>query len=300
MPEFARRMSFYVLTLALLGSPAVSSWGAEGSSLDLSDPAQLVDAYIRTVGDNSGEETFVYATVVVMAMVPGERGRKLFGVEVLGATRFYPIEGGYQRLHREVGLYTDLETGEVLSHWQNPWTNESVEPIHIQNDPVNFRYTVAQQSGPRRIVYDDLGEIIAFHREVLLRYPNAINPRDYPKHSSGEWYEAAELFNSFALRAELENPELTSVSEYGTWARQGPWLPWMEMGDHPGHLLYHGRSKKLMNGVAELPQPVLAYIQKHLPEYLHAPEEFTEPNETSWTVFKKVIDSRRAESSDVP
>ena len=82
---------------------------------DLSDPEELLDAYIRTVGDTSGKEVLLYASVVVIGMHPGEKGQKLFGLEVLGASRFLPIEDGYQRLHREVGLYTELQTGEVLA-----------------------------------------------------------------------------------------------------------------------------------------------------------------------------------------
>jgi hypothetical protein len=30
-----------------------------------------------------------------------------------------------------------------------------------------------------------------------------------------------------------------------------------------------------------------------MPKYLHAPDEFESPNETSWTYFKKVIDEKR-------
>jgi len=267
-------------------------------SLDLSDPRQLVDAYVRTVGDAGGGETFMYANVVVMAMVPGEKGRKLFGLDVVGVSRFYPIEGGYQRLHREVGLYTDLETGKVLSSWSNPFHGQDVDVIHIQNDPVNFTYTVAQQSTPYRIVYDDFGASIAFHREILLRYPSALTRAEYPEHSAGDWYEAAELFNSFAIRAELEDETRTSVSEVGSWSRVGPWLPWMEMADRPGHLLYHGRSRKLMGGVSEVPKRLHKYINEHMPKYLHAPEEMETPNQTSWTYFKQVLDQRRTDQQN--
>ena len=137
---------------------------------DLSDPKQLLDAYIRTVGDTSGEEVLLYASVVVIGMHPGEKGQKLFGLEVLGASRFLPIEDGYQRLHREVGLYTDLLTGEVLASWDNPWSGESVEVIHIQNDPVNFPFTVDTQRGPYRVKFDDLGHTIGFHRQITDTY----------------------------------------------------------------------------------------------------------------------------------
>lgn len=264
----------------------------QAAAYDLAKPEDLVEAYVKTVGDISGKESFTYAHAVVMSFVPGERGRKLFGLDVVGASRFLPIEGGFQRLHREVGLYTDLETGEVLATWSNPWLERDVEVIHIQNDPVNFPFTVARQEGPRKIVYEDFGDYIAFHREVLLRYPSVMPRADYPLHSKGDMYEAAELFNSFARKADLENPDVTSIDEVGSWSRIGPWLPWMEMGNREGWLLYHGRSHKLMNGIDGIPAPVRAYMEKHLPKYLSAPTQFEEPNETSWTYFKKVLDAQ--------
>ena len=286
MPGIYRFHGMVALLACWLGT------GMHAAAVDLTDPRDLVDAYVRTVGDTSGEETFMYASVVVMAMVPGERGQKLFALEVIGASRFLPIEGGYQRLHREVGLYTDLGTGDVMTTWMNPMLDRDVEVIHIQNDPVNFRYTVDQQSGPFRVLYDDFGDLIAFHREIPLRYPSALSRKEYPLHSAGDWYEAAELFNSFARRDELDDDTLTSVREFGTWSRVGPWLPWMEMGDRPGYLLYHGRSKKLMGGITEIPPRLRTWMEENAPDYLAAPTKFEEPNETSWTYFKKVLDQQ--------
>ena len=261
---------------------------------DLSDPEQLLDAYIRTVGDTSGGEVLLYASVVVIGMHPSEKGQKLFGLEVLGASRFLPIEDGYQRLHREVGLYTDLQTGEVLETWDNPWSGESVEVIHIQNDPVNFPFTVETQRGPYRVKFDDLGHTIGFHRQIPLRYPNPLPKSEYPKYSANDWYEAAELFNSFVTKADLADRTKTSLPEVGTWSRTGPWLPWMEMADRPGYLLYHGRSVKLMNGLDDLRPELRAHVETHYPTYTGAPDTFESPNDTSWTYFKKVLDARAA------
>jgi len=265
---------------------------------DLSDPEQLLDAYIRTVGDTSGKEVLLYASVVVIGMHPGEKGQKLFGLEVLGASRFLPIEDGYQRLHREVGLYTDLQTGEVLARWDNPWSGESVEVIHIQNDPVNFPFTVETQRGPYRVKFDDLGHTIGFHRQIPLRYPNPLPKAQYPKHTANDWYEAAELFNSFVTKADLADRTKTSLPEVGTWSRTGPWLPWMEMADRPGYLLYHGRSVKLMNGLDDLRSELRAHIETHYPTYIGAPDTFESPNDTSWTYFKKVLDARAAAEAE--
>ena len=282
-----RSNSKFVITLLLLSAVSTSH-----AAFNLNDPQQLVEAYVKTVSDTSGKSSMTYANVIVMAMTPGERGRKLFALEVIGSSRFLRVEGGFQRLSREVGLYTDLTTGEVLTTWTNPYLDRDVEVIHIQNDPVNFPFTVAQQDGPRRLTFDDFGNLIAFHREVLLRYPSALPRAEYPLHSQGDWYEAAELFNSFVLREDLENEALTSAPAWGSWSRVGPWLPWMEMADRPGHLLYHGRSKKLLNGADDLPERLRAYVEKNMPKYLTAPDKFEEPNETSWTYFKKVLDAR--------
>ena len=277
---------------ALLCLPAQAA-DPEGMP-DLNDPEQLLDAYIRTVGDTSGKEVLLYASVVVIGMHPGEKGQKLFGLEVLGASRFLPIEDGYQRLHREVGLYTDLQTGEVLASWDNPWLGESVEVIHIQNDPVNFPFTVETQRGPYRVKFDDRGHTIGFHRQIPLRYPSPLPKSEYPKYSANDWYEAAELFNSFVTKADLADRTKTSLPEVGTWSRTGPWLPWMEMADRPGYLLYHGRSVKLMNGLDDMRPELRAHIETHYPTYTGAPDTFESPNDTSWTYFKKVLDARAA------
>lgn len=287
------RLLSFPLSLCLSALLCLPAQAADPEGMpDLSDPEQLLDAYIRTVGDTSGTEVLLYASVVVIGMHPGEKGQKLFGLEVLGASRFLPIEDGYQRLHREVGLYTDLQTGEVLGRWDNPWSGESVEVIHIQNDPVNFPFTVETQRGPYRVKFDDLGHTIGFHRQIPLRYPNPLPMAQYPKHTANDWYEAAELFNSFVTKADLADRSKTSLPEVGTWSRTGPWLPWMEMADRPGYLLYHGRSVKLMNGLDDLRPELRAHIETHYPTYTGAPDTFESPNDTSWTYFKKVLDAR--------
>ena len=65
--------ALYVGLSALLCLPTHAA-DPEGMP-DLSDPEQLLDAYIRTVGDTSGKEVLLYASVVVIGMHPGERVR---------------------------------------------------------------------------------------------------------------------------------------------------------------------------------------------------------------------------------
>jgi hypothetical protein len=260
------------------------------ATLDLSDPAQLLEAYVRTNGDTSGREVTTYGHGTVYAMVPGEKPRTLFNLEVVGISRYERIDGGYLRLHREVGYYTDLATGAVLERWRNPYLDREVEVIPIQNDPVNRRFTVQNLS----VKVLESGDELIFYREVPLRYPNPIDRTGYPRYSSGEFYEAIEMFNTFVRRSDLAARD-TSVASTGSWTRVGPWLPWMEMGLHAGHLVYHSRSVKPRNGLEGVPRRLRDHIAAHHPKYLRAPERFTEPDETSWTFFKKALDARKRE-----
>ena len=63
--------AFCLGLVAMLCQPAQAT-DPEGMP-DLSDPEQLLDAYIRTVGDTSGKEVLLYASVVVIGMHPGEK-----------------------------------------------------------------------------------------------------------------------------------------------------------------------------------------------------------------------------------
>ncbi|MCC5868619.1 MAG: DUF1838 family protein [Gammaproteobacteria bacterium] len=276
--------------LTLLAAMLVlASSQLSAQAVDLSDTRQLLDAYVKTVGDTSGEEVVLYAQSTVFAFMPGQRGQPILGMEIVGVKRYERIEGGWQRVQREIAFYTDLETGEILTHWENPWLQREVRVLPVLNDPVNRRHVIDEQGGGWGISYMEAGDDIIFHREVPLRYRNPLPFADYPLHSRGDWYEAMELFNNFVRRSDLEDPNLTSAPSTGSWSRIGPWLPWMELGNREGWLVYHGRAVKVA-GVEDLPAHVLEAIRRDYPKYLRAPEAWSEPSETSWTFFKKVLD----------
>jgi len=75
------------------------------------------------------------------------------------------------------------------------------------------------------------------------------------------------------------------VPATGSWTRIGPFLPWMLMGQAPGHLFYRSATKKIA-GPADLPPKLVAYAKAHTPEFLEFPTDFSVPIESSWEVFK--------------
>ncbi|MEM9687281.1 MAG: DUF1838 family protein, partial [Bacteroidota bacterium] len=73
-----------------------------------------------------------------------------------------------------------------------------------------------------------------------------------------------------------------------SWTRIGPWLPWLKMGQRQGNMVYQAAGYKLMETDYDtMPAILRDYVMANKPEYRHAPTEYTSPNETSWTYFKK-------------
>lgn len=75
----------------------------------------------------------------VMAVRPGKKVEDLFGFEGFDSSRLEKrADGSYAKILREVVLYRDLKTGEVLEDWHNPYIDETVRVVHVANDPYNY------------------------------------------------------------------------------------------------------------------------------------------------------------------
>ena len=77
------------------------------------------------------------------------------------------------------------------------------------------------------------------------------------------------------------------------WTRVCDFLPWMQMGDKPGYLLFSSRGWKLKGGWNDLPQIIKDFVITNAPEYQHAPSAYTKPNMTSWKYFKKMMEQKK-------
>jgi hypothetical protein len=98
-----------------------------------------------------GEVVTWYWNGYAYSRVPGEPDRTLFAVEGMNIRQCGPLpgapEGSFKLVSREILLYKDPRTGEVLRTWQNPWTGREVKVLHVANDPVNQRITTPDRSG---------------------------------------------------------------------------------------------------------------------------------------------------------
>ncbi len=289
--------------------------------IDLDKPADNLKAWIKTRGDLNGQDVVFWWAGTLYGYVTSNDPTKPGAINngpypTYGAApafltfegynigRFVPAPDGdgYLFLSREAVFYKDPATNTIVDCWKNPYTNTNVSVVHVWNDPVNSTYKASTYK-PMAVTEQD-GDVM-WPVEVPLVYPSALgkDPK-YAAYSQNDAYQAIEMFQFFTKRHHLENQWLSSVPVTISWVRQGPWLPWMQMGAAPGSVLYHVRGKKLVGGYNELPEFVRTYVEAHHPEYKTAPTladySPTRRNVTSWTYMKQLIDSGQYTPSCTP
>lgn len=238
-----------------------------------------------------GEVVTWYWTGYAYSRVPGEPDRVLFAVEGMNIRRCGPLgdadDGSFKMVTREVMVYKDPVTGQVLKTWDNPWTGKKVNVIHISNDPVNQRIGATDRSGrPFRLPIVINANQWWMTSTVPLFYRNPLGG-DYQEYVGGK-YHATEMFNFFGDVDDLANPRRAYASVRVGWARMSGWLPWMEMGDRAG-IIYFSTGGRRLDRFEDMPASFQSEIRSNYPEYLEPPPLDDErPNETSWTYFRKV------------
>ncbi|WP_433360033.1 DUF1838 family protein [Streptosporangium sp. CA-115845] len=246
---------------------------------------ELMDM-VRVRADLAGSEVVVWWAGDVYASIPDSGPHHLFGFEGVNVARAMPVEGGYELLTREAAFYLDPRSREILDGWDNEFTGERVDVLHVWNDPVNQRWLADGPYGPFRSPRVRTGEDVMFNTDVLLAYPSPLPVAEFPDNSGSDVYRAMELFQFFTRAADVDDPGVTNIPCTLSWTRVAPWLPWMRMADRPGVLVYHCRGAKLA-GWADVPERTRRYVDEHGPQFAHAPQAWSAPNETSWTYFRK-------------
>jgi hypothetical protein len=130
-----------VMALALLLSPLALA----AAQLDSSDPDDFVNISRKVqCSMNDSEPTVFTWSGRAWARVPGERDKNVFNLEGMNIRQCVTVEDekrgtGYRLVSREIMLYLDPKTNEVMRTFENPWSGASNDVIHVANDPVNGR-----------------------------------------------------------------------------------------------------------------------------------------------------------------
>jgi len=259
------------------------------TKIDFKDPKWTRDTYARLDADVApGKEKCGWIRGKIFGVRDNEPVRPLMNVEGFSFVRINrQADGSWRRLLREIVFYRDINTNEILKEWDNPYTGERVRVVPIANDPFNFTisefvpeppsYGGLQKAkhDPKPFLQDwqwgPEGTMI-LNTGIDMMYPNALQPDKWARESSGYMNRVSEQFIYVVKKEDVENPYLTHIPHTGSWSRVTPWLPWMLMGQAPGHMNYFTHFSTIPNGIAGLPKDLVAAARAMDEKWLHAPE----------------------------
>jgi hypothetical protein len=282
-----------LVAVACLLAPRVAGVEPTNASpppYDLQVPEQALDVLVKMRGDLTGAEVAWYWTGSIWGMVPGEGNRKLFDYDGFSGARFEAVEGGYRMLNRELGVYRDPSSGEILDRWLNPYLGREVQVLHRLNDHVNVELTAQGRFGIGAIPTTIMGDDIWWRLDIFFFRPSPISRKDYPLNVQHDMYQGSELTMYHARLADIQNPQLTSTPAEVTFTRISQWEPFMEMGNRPGQMVFHAAGRKLVDeSELERVDPRLyQHISTNHPAYLHAPEEWQPGTVSQWEAFRQL------------
>lgn len=242
----------------------------------------------------------------IYSRVQGEKDRHLFNVVGINVRQCDCVEDdvrgkGFRSVSREIMMYLDPKTNEILDTWENPWTGETVDVVHVANDPVNMRRYVYENDEDGiptvKTSFRKYADVAVTSYEIPLFYKNPL-AGDYQKYVGGT-YHAMEIFNTYYKAEELTNSNIKDLSQSNiSWQRMSQWLPWMEMGSRPGWIIANATGESVL-GKENIWPRIQKILDERYPEYNTPPNKKDKrPNETSWTVFKKFLADKEPKAKE--
>ncbi len=283
--------------------------------LDFSNPIDNLYAFGKIWSAYDNPIVGAFHGIIYMRM-PGRRLVPVFGFSGTGCTQARFDAAGFLDIKsRETGLFTDLRTGEVLEYWDNPLTGERCEVYHFYNNMNGGRLTTeipkfvvggagdspttmnegtvfAEPDGrnPFRLPFMPFGDDLLLQWDYAHEYSNPVTPEGWPSYSTGPRITPSEHFQIYASRHEIEDRSLPFAKMRAGFSRMSECWPWMRMGKHEQRgLTLFGRmhSHKGLDSHSDVAPKVLAYLEKHAPDYLTLPDGWPKANSRleTWGAF---------------
>jgi hypothetical protein len=268
-PEMNRRRLMQCLLLAGLPAPILA---ADNPSSDLTDPDQLLTAFMRLSG-SLDDRLIIWWMDGMRYGVVDAHATLLFGMKVGMFQRFFrEPDGRFKVAMFELTYYTDLATGQLLETFANPYTGETNKVQHVRLGPeVRFMTATgiarpdnpmvkayASQLGPALIHDDDVW--IPLDVEATIKFPKPTAP-------------AIVLNHYTTIHGRLDdalNPALDSAPCELNFQNVLKWEPFFRMNDHPGHMMSRAAGRKL-ESVDDLPADYLAMAERMHGKYIADP-----------------------------
>lgn len=232
----------------------------------------------------TGGEHCLSCEGIVYGSVPGHVAQRLVGFRSALIIRVVePTAGTFRSEQREAMHYADLDSGEVLAAFVNPYTGERVIPVGYVS-PLNVYYfdlagsymqrpTDEPERGPKFDWRTD-GEDVWVTESRFNTFPSGITEREFPRAYSGPERKSVDVLT---YRTSVEDfvRDTPSVRAHVTIMSDAPWPFWLMQGRAPGGVLWQGFGRKYAS-FAALPAAFRTSTEHAFPGFLSDPWNFPE------------------------
>jgi hypothetical protein len=235
------------------------------------DPALLpmdargVELYMKLHASTADGEVPWYYTGRIYGIRDREAPRHLFNFE---GTEIYWVrrtgEAEWTTTSSTLTFFRDPVTGRYLDEYANPFTGRTVpvKPNVLRSGP--GRFSRFSPRGYELSPEDMIPWSVELQRNGGVLW---LTSSRYLARAPQPWLEVQTMLaqESDLADAKIARPATTFSSSY-----VAPWLRWLDMGDAPGHMLWHAAGRKLATN-DELPPAYRERAERLQPGHFVAP-----------------------------
>lgn len=236
---------------------------------DLTLPRANLDAVLRVTGSLIEEDVPWWYDGTLFGIVGEQQPRPLVKFEGMELYWIRHLEDGeFELIGNTVTFFRDVETGEMIDTFRNPYTGERntvTAAVQGGGPGRGFNYSVRgirptpfmdkMPEWPLILNWSFARDMVWLHNET--QYPPGMPP---PRAQRQTMFVPLDQFTDTAIK---NLPTVFSSTVFM------PWLKWMDMGDRPGHVIWHASGAKL-ESIEQLPGEYRRRAEAEYPQYLTA------------------------------
>ena len=235
---------------------------------DLNLPVNNVTSMLRMQATIGNEEQIPWHyTGILWAQKHSEQPIPMVKIEGMESYKVIPLEdGSYEILGNMVTFFRDIETGEMIDEYKNPFTGKTnkVEPnlrkatsigrgLNISTMGIKPTSFIDQMPDKPLLIDWNFGADTVWMQNQTAYPPGLTPPR-------------LQRFTMFSPLDKFVDQSILSLPTMFTATVLMPYLHWIDMDDDEGHTLWHASGVKL-NDMSELPEEYSSRLMSEYSDY---------------------------------
>lgn len=265
----------FLTSAAAIPALGVANFANAAGAASLTTEPSVMEMLVKLRGSLDGKIAIWWMRGPRYGVTLGAEVTPLFDNLVTSFQRFVRRpDGNFDVTMVELSYYTDINTGEWLHHWRNPYTGEQNDIEHIVFGPITSVLTpqgatppvstpgVHLEVKPRIGIIAEQGDDVWVGEDVsaIIR----------PDQAGRSVYHGNDLATYHGSAHQLRNARRRSADATIHYQSVTNWRTWMKMEDRPGYLMARGVGRKVWR-TQQLPDALLKIARLAHPRIIADP-----------------------------